>query len=82
MLSFEAYTGFPHQELGILVGLLHALDLWVRRGMPGFPVPFPRILGCDGAGEVLALGEGVQGLEVGQRVGVRVDPAMVQVLKD
>jgi len=47
------------------------LDLWVRRGMPGFPVPFPRVLGCDGTGEVLALGEGVadtHGLEVGQRV--------------
>ena len=32
VLSFEAYTGFPHQEIGILVGLLHAVDLWVRRG--------------------------------------------------
>ena len=32
------------------------LDLWVRRGMPGFPVPFPRILGCDGAGAVLDAG--------------------------
>ena len=32
VLSFEAYTGFPHQEIGVLVGLLHAVDLWVRRG--------------------------------------------------
>ncbi len=47
---------------------INHLDLWVRRGMPGFPVPFPRILGCDGTGEVLALGEGVQGLEVGQPI--------------
>ena len=44
------------------------LDLWVRRGMPGFPVPFPRVLGCDGTGEVVALGEDVRGFEVGQRV--------------
>ena len=28
------------------------LDLWVRRGMPGFPVPFPRVPGCDGTGAV------------------------------
>ncbi|MGD8682346.1 MAG: hypothetical protein PVG27_00230 [Chloroflexota bacterium] len=41
VLSFEAYTGFPHQELGILVGLLHAVNLWVRgvgrrtHGRPG-----------------------------------------------
>ncbi|MBK9385366.1 MAG: zinc-binding dehydrogenase [Planctomycetes bacterium] len=44
------------------------LDLWVRRGMPGHPVPFPRILGCDGAGEVAALGAGVAGLALGTRV--------------
>jgi NADPH:quinone reductase-like Zn-dependent oxidoreductase len=31
-------------------------------------VPKPRILGADGAGVVAALGEGVGGLEVGQRV--------------
>lgn len=46
------------------------LDLWVRRGMPGFAVAFPRILGCDGTGEVAAVGDGVEGLEVGQRVVV------------
>ncbi|MBL8897184.1 MAG: zinc-binding dehydrogenase [Planctomycetes bacterium] len=44
------------------------LDLWVRKGMPGHPVPFPRILGCDGAGEVAGLGEGVAGLAIGTRV--------------
>jgi NADPH:quinone reductase-like Zn-dependent oxidoreductase len=45
---------------------LNHLDLWVRRGLPS--VPKPRILGADGAGVVAALGEGVEGLEVGQRV--------------
>ncbi len=44
------------------------LDLWVRRGMPGVKIPFPRILGCDGTGEIAALGPGVSGLKVGQRV--------------
>ena len=47
---------------------LNHLDLWVRRGMPGFPVPFPRILGCDGTGEVVALGPGVTSPKVGERV--------------
>ena len=46
-------------------GLNH-LDLWVRKGLPS--VPKPRILGADAAGEVVALGDGVDGLEVGQRV--------------
>ncbi|MBA2299040.1 MAG: zinc-binding dehydrogenase [Actinobacteria bacterium] len=45
---------------------LNHLDLWIRKGLPS--VPKPRILGADGAGVVAALGAGVQGLEVGQRV--------------
>lgn len=45
---------------------LNHLDIWVRKGLPS--VPKPRILGADGAGVVEALGEGVSGLEIGQRV--------------
>jgi NADPH:quinone reductase-like Zn-dependent oxidoreductase len=45
---------------------LNHLDVWVRKGLPS--VPKPRILGADGAGVVEALGDGVDGLEVGQRV--------------
>jgi len=47
---------------------LNHLDLWVRRGMPGVSIPLPRIPGCDGVGEVVALGARVTGLAVGQRV--------------
>jgi NADPH:quinone reductase-like Zn-dependent oxidoreductase len=46
-------------------GLNH-LDIWVRKGLPS--VPKPRILGADGAGLVAALGEGVEGFAVGDRV--------------
>jgi NADPH:quinone reductase-like Zn-dependent oxidoreductase len=45
---------------------LNHLDVWVRKGLPS--VPKPRILGADGAGLVEALGEGVTGLSVGDRV--------------
>ncbi|HJU47039.1 MAG TPA: zinc-binding dehydrogenase [Gaiellaceae bacterium] len=45
---------------------LNHLDIWVRKGLPS--VPKPRILGADGAGIVEALGDGVDGLRVGQRV--------------
>jgi NADPH:quinone reductase-like Zn-dependent oxidoreductase len=45
---------------------LNHLDVWVRKGLPS--VPKPRILGADGAGVVEALGDGVTGLEHGQRV--------------
>ncbi len=45
---------------------LNHLDVWIRKGLPS--VPKPRILGADGAGVVEALGEGVSGLEPGERV--------------
>jgi NADPH:quinone reductase-like Zn-dependent oxidoreductase len=45
---------------------LNHLDVWVRKGLPS--VPKPRILGADGAGVVESVGDGVPGLEPGQRV--------------
>ncbi|MGI8605887.1 MAG: zinc-binding dehydrogenase [Gaiellaceae bacterium] len=45
---------------------LNHLDIWLRQGLPS--VPKPRILGADGAGVVEALGEGVDGFQLGQRV--------------
>lgn len=59
----------PGQILAkVLAASVNHLDLWVRRGMPGVRIPFPRTLGCDAVGEVVALGEGVEGFAVGQRV--------------
>jgi NADPH:quinone reductase-like Zn-dependent oxidoreductase len=45
---------------------LNHLDVWIRKGLPS--VPKPRILGADGAGVVEALGKGVSGFEIGDRV--------------
>ena len=53
------------RPLGVSV---NHLDLWVRRGMPGMPIPLPRVPGCDGVAEVVALGEGVTGRAVGEVV--------------
>lgn len=50
-------------------GLNH-LDIFVRRGMPGFPVPTPFISGGDIAGEIAALGQGVSGWQIGDRVAL------------
>jgi len=44
------------------------LDLWIRNGMPGFPVTFPRVPGCDGTGVVEAVGAGVTTLRAGVHV--------------
>ena len=53
---------------------LNYLDIFVRRGMPGLPIDLPRISGGDIAGEIVALGEGVKSVSVGQRV--LIDPAI------
>jgi alcohol dehydrogenase len=50
-------------------GLNH-LDIFVRRGMPGFPVPMPFISGGDIAGEIAAAGAGVSGWAAGDRVAL------------
>jgi NADPH:quinone reductase-like Zn-dependent oxidoreductase len=69
------YQDFPTPEPGpgqALVrvracGLNH-LDVFTRRGEQGRRVKLPHILGIETAGEVAALGEGVTGLAVGDRV--------------
>lgn len=47
-------------------------DVFTRRGMPGIKTPLPMIPGCDAAGRVDALGDGVDGWTVGDRI--LVDP--------
>lgn len=54
---------------------LNRLDLWVREGWKGLNLTMPHVICADGAGEVDALGDGVGGLEIGDRVAI--DPAIV-----
>lgn len=44
------------------------MDIGVRRGMAWSTDPDPKTLGVEGAGRILALGEGVTGLAPGERV--------------
>lgn len=59
-------------RVGVEACSLNYHDVFTRRGMPGITTPLPMVPGCDAAGTVSALGEGVSGWEVGQRV--LVDP--------
>ena len=69
------YADFPAPEPApgeVLVKLeaaaLNRMDLWVRNGWPGLKLEYPHIPGADGAGVIAALGEGVTGWQVGDRV--------------
>ena len=44
------------------------MDIGVRQGMAWTEIPNPKILGVEGAGRVLTVGEGVHGFSIGQRV--------------
>src|SRR5580693_6162845 len=73
------YRDFPDPQIGpgdLLVRVkacgLNYFDIFVRRGMPGLPVPMPWISGADVAGEVAAVGADVKGWKVGDRC--LVDP--------
>ncbi len=74
-LDVLEYSDFPDPQPGpgqVLVRLkaaaLNRLDLFVRQGWPGLKLEYPHVPGADGAGEVAALGEGVSGWAVGDRV--------------
>ena len=47
-------------------------DVFTRRGMPGIKIQMPCIMGLDIAGEIAAVGPGVEGWRVGDRV--LIDP--------
>ncbi len=48
---------------------LNHLDLWVRRGIPG--IPMPMIPGSDGAGIIIETGSAVKKVRVGDRVVIQ-----------
>jgi NADPH:quinone reductase-like Zn-dependent oxidoreductase len=58
--------------VAIRAASVNHLDIWLRRGLPGIKVQFPRIPGADGAGVVTEVGRDVRSPAVGQRV--LIDP--------
>ncbi|HET90035.1 MAG TPA: alcohol dehydrogenase [Chloroflexi bacterium] len=85
-LDVLQYTDVPDPQVGpgqVLIRVracaLNHLDVWVRRGWPGLKLELPHWTGADVAGEIAALGEGVnrEVWEVGQRVVV--DPGLTTV---
>jgi NADPH:quinone reductase-like Zn-dependent oxidoreductase len=76
-LDQVAYTEVEQPEIGpgeVLVAVraaaLNRLDMWVLEGWPGLNLRLPHIMGCDGAGVIAAVGEGVTGFSEGDRVAI------------
>ncbi|HSL46532.1 MAG TPA: zinc-binding dehydrogenase [Anaerolineales bacterium] len=77
------YTDFPtpEPESGEVLVRLHAaalnrMDVMVRNGWPGLKLDLPHINGADGAGEVVAVGEGTSEtgeLEIGEHVVINAN---------
>ncbi len=57
-----------HVLIKVLASGINRFDHYLREGSVVPELPFPHILGADAAGEVAALGEGVMGFEIGERV--------------
>ncbi|MEJ2100629.1 MAG: zinc-binding dehydrogenase [Desulfobacterales bacterium] len=61
-------TGPGEVKVRVRATALNYLDIWVRRGWPGLKLQMPHWCGADMAGEIVELGQGVSGWQVGQRV--------------
>lgn len=57
-----------HVLVRILASGVNRLDHYIREGSVAPELPFPHILGIDASGEIDAVGEGVSGFSVGDRV--------------
>ncbi len=57
-----------HILIKVLAAGINRFEDYIREGSVVPELPFPHILGADAAGEVAALGEGVTGFEIGERV--------------
>jgi zinc-binding alcohol dehydrogenase/oxidoreductase len=62
----DPVAGSGEVLIGLRAASLNHLDIWLRRGLPS--APKPRILGADGAGVVVALGDGVDRFREGDQV--------------
>jgi NADPH2:quinone reductase len=57
-----------HAVVEVAAAGVNFMDIGVRQGMAWTEMPNPKILGVEGAGRVLSVGNGVDGFAVGDRV--------------
>src|SRR5215468_6539498 len=68
----------PHQILvHVRAASLNARELWILRGYYPLPIKPDVVLASDGAGEVVAIGEGVTRTKVGDRIAAAIFPRWI-----
>ncbi len=77
------YTDFPTPQpkpgealIRLHAAALNRMDVMVRNGWPGIKLELPHINGADGAGEIVAFGNGTsdtRGLEIGDHVVINAN---------
>ena len=50
---------------------INHLDVWVRGGLPGMPIPLPLVMGSDASGIIAEVGQNVSHWKVGDEVVVQ-----------
>ncbi|MEY3231595.1 MAG: hypothetical protein RL689_1684 [Planctomycetota bacterium] len=63
-------------QIRTLATALNHMDLWVGMGIPGVPLTYPRVSGCDACGVIEAVGPGVDPSWKGRRVIVNAAVAI------
>jgi NADPH2:quinone reductase len=64
----EPVAGPGQALVEVVFAGVNFMDIGVRQGVAWAEIPNPKILGVEGAGRVLAVGDGVDGIAPGQRV--------------
>jgi NADPH:quinone reductase-like Zn-dependent oxidoreductase len=58
-------------KIQIKASALNHLDLWIREGFPGMPLPLPLTLGSDGAGIISEVGSEIENWNIGDEVVIQ-----------
>jgi NADPH:quinone reductase-like Zn-dependent oxidoreductase len=74
------YTDFPTPEpkpgkalIRLHAAALNRMDVMVRNGWPGLKLEMPHINGADGAGEIVALGNDTNEIQIGDHVVINAN---------
>ena len=73
VLNYESLPTPKPKENEVIIQIraaaMNHLDIWVRRGVPG--VPLPMILGSDGAGIITEIGDKVTKFNINDEVCIQ-----------